>query len=71
MRYTFTASITKEGKWFVARAVEFGVASQGRSIEQAKRNLGEAVELYLTDEPRAKTFAGRETPLLTMLEVRV
>ncbi len=47
MSYKFTASIVKEGKWYVAHAVEFGVASQGRTIEEAKKNLQEAVELYL------------------------
>lgn len=42
----FTASITKEGKWYVARAVEFGVVSQGKTILEAQRNLAEAVELF-------------------------
>ena len=39
MTYPFTASIVKEGKWFVARAVEVGVVSQGKTIDEAKRNL--------------------------------
>lgn len=47
MTYTFTASFVKEGRWFVARAVELGVVSQGRTIDEAKKNLREAVELYL------------------------
>ncbi len=47
MSYKFTASIVKEGKWSVARAVELGVVSQGKTIQEAGNNLKEAVELYL------------------------
>ena len=47
MTYKFTASLVKEGKWYVAHAVGLGVASQGKTIEEAQENLQEAVELYL------------------------
>ena len=43
----FTAIITKEKKWYVARCVELGVVTQGKRIEEAQTNLKEAVELYL------------------------
>lgn len=43
----FTAVITKEPKWYVAHCMELGVVSQGKTIEEAKDNLKEAVELYL------------------------
>ena len=43
----FTALITKEEKWYVARCVELGVVSQGKTIEEAQSNLKEAVELYI------------------------
>lgn len=46
MTYKSTAIITKEGKWFVARSLELGVTSQGKSIESAKKNLEEALALY-------------------------
>ena len=71
MSYNFTASIVKEGKWFVARAVEVGVASQGRTIEEAKKNLQEAVELYLENEPQLKKQISKESPLLTTLQAEV
>ncbi|HYN74397.1 MAG TPA: type II toxin-antitoxin system HicB family antitoxin [Candidatus Methanoperedens sp.] len=41
------AIISKEEKWYVAHCVELGVVSQGKTIEEAKANLQEAVELYL------------------------
>lgn len=71
MSYKFTASINKEGKWYVAHAVELGVVSQGKTIEDAKKNLQEAVELFLEDKPRAKKSLSRETPLLTVLEAQM
>ncbi len=42
-----TAVITKEEKWYVAHCIELGVVSQGKTIEKAKANLKEAVELYI------------------------
>ncbi len=47
MIYKFTTIIKQEGKWYVAHCVELGVVSQGKTIEQAQKNLKEAVELYL------------------------
>ncbi len=47
----FTAVITKEEKWHVAHCIELGVVSQGQTIEEAQRNLKEAVELYLESFP--------------------
>lgn len=41
----FTSEITQEGGWFVARCLEVEVASQGRSVEEARANLQEALEL--------------------------
>ena len=68
MKYRFTTVINKEGDWYVARAIELGVVSQGKNIEEAEVNLKEAVELYLEDEEISKdqlNFA----PLVTSLEV--
>jgi predicted RNase H-like HicB family nuclease len=43
----YTAVITKEEHWYVARCVELGVVSQGKTIVEAQDNLREAVELYV------------------------
>jgi predicted RNase H-like HicB family nuclease len=43
----YTAVITKEENWYVARCVELGVVSQGKIIAEAQDNLREAVELYM------------------------
>lgn len=47
MTYRFSALITKEDGWYVARCPELNVTSQGKDVESARANLGEAVELYL------------------------
>ena len=47
----FTAAITREDAWFVARCLEVEVASQGKSAREALANLQEALELLYEDQP--------------------
>lgn len=42
-----TALIEREGDGYVALCPEFDVASQGDTIEEARANLQEAVDLFL------------------------
>ncbi len=42
----FTAIIEREGDGYVALCPEFDIASQGDSIEDARNNLIEALELF-------------------------
>ena len=69
MKYRFTTIITQEDKWFVARAVELGVVSQGKSVEEAENNLKEAVELYLENEKVSDKIYSEHAPIITSLEV--
>jgi predicted RNase H-like HicB family nuclease len=69
MSYKFTTIITKEGKWYVAYCLKLGVVSQGKNIDEAKKNLKEAVELYLEDQPKLKKKLSKESPLVTTLEL--
>lgn len=69
MSHKFSASIIKEGKWYVARALELDVVSQGKTVADATRNLQEAVELYLEDRPSEYRGLILETPLFTTIEV--
>ena len=41
------AAIQFDGKWFVARCFDVPVTSQGETLEAAKANLKEAIELYI------------------------
>jgi len=45
--FEFTGATIKEGKWYVSLCLELDVASQGRSIHEAKKMLAEAVTLHL------------------------
>ena len=45
----FTAIIKKGEKQFVALCPELDVASQGYTIDEALKNLKEAVELYIEE----------------------
>jgi predicted RNase H-like HicB family nuclease len=44
--YQFTAVIEREGDAYVSLCPELDIASQGNSVEDAKQNLKEAVELF-------------------------
>jgi predicted RNase H-like HicB family nuclease len=46
-RLHYTAIITREGEWYIARCIELSVTTQGRTLDEARANLQEAVELYL------------------------
>ncbi len=43
----FTAIIEREENGYVALCPELDIASQGDTVEEAKRNLVEALELFL------------------------
>jgi predicted RNase H-like HicB family nuclease len=50
MHNEFTAVIERDGKWFIAYCPEVpGANGQGRTKEQAKRSLAEAIALILKD----------------------
>jgi len=56
----FTAIIRKGEKQFVALCPEVDVVSQGLTIEEALKNLKEAVELYIEEMGMPKEFIGNE-----------
>ena len=64
-RRKFTASVWREGKWFVAQCLEVDVASQGRSEAAALKNLADALALHFT--PPVATQA----PKVRSVEVKV
>jgi predicted RNase H-like HicB family nuclease len=44
--HQFTAIIEKEGDGYTALCPELDIASQGNTVEEAKENLHEAIELF-------------------------
>ena len=44
--------VWKEGKYYVAQALNFDISSFGKTRSEALKNLIEALELYLEDAPK-------------------
>jgi predicted RNase H-like HicB family nuclease len=57
----FTAVIRKGDKQYVALCPELDVVSQGRTVEEALKNLREAVELYIEEMGLPEGVAEGET----------
>ena len=68
MKQTFTASVVREGDWFVAQCLEVDIASQGESLDDAVANLKEALELHFKP-PTATVPKHREVATGTLRSV--
>jgi predicted RNase H-like HicB family nuclease len=55
MKRPYSATVWREGKWFVSQCLDFDVASQGETEEEALANLPEALKLHF--EPPVATHA--------------
>ncbi len=72
MNRQLTAIIEREGNGYVSLCPELDIASQGNSIEEAKKNLQEALELFFecASSGEVKTRLHSEI-YITQLEVEV
>lgn len=70
MHKTLTATIWREGEGYVSFCPELDIASQGDSIQEARSNLREAVELFF-DAADPSEIGSRFNPevYVTSLEV--
>lgn len=67
-----TAIIEREGDWYVALCPELDIASQGPTVEEARRNLAEAVGLFFeTADPSEIKIRLHSEVFVTQLEVPV
>ena len=66
---TIHAVFQNDGKWFIARCLDVPVTTQGRTLAAAKRNLCEAVELYLETWGEPKGTKQAQEIYLTSMEV--
>lgn len=66
----FTAIIEKEGSGYVSLCPELDIASQGDSVEQARDNLREALELFFETASREEVKERlHDEVFVTQLEV--
>ena len=67
-----TAIIEREGDGYVSLCPELDIASQGDSVEKAKDNLREALELFFeTASPEEQKIRLRGDVFVTQVEVSV
>lgn len=59
-RYHLTAVIWQEGRQFIAKCPELGVASFGATLEKARAALEEAVALHLSNAKKLGTLSDIE-----------
>ncbi len=72
MLKTLTATILREDNGFVSICSELDIASQGDTVESAKANLREAVELFFeTAHPNEINERLNSEVFVTALEVEV
>lgn len=68
----FTAVIEREGDGYVSLCPELDIASQGDSVEEAKANLTEAIELFfeMADDTEIQNRLHTDI-FITQLEVAI
>jgi predicted RNase H-like HicB family nuclease len=72
MKQRLTAIIEREGEGFVALCPELDIASQGESVESARENLREALELFFECAPPEEVARRLATEVyITQVEVTV
>ncbi|MEK6863680.1 MAG: type II toxin-antitoxin system HicB family antitoxin [Nanoarchaeota archaeon] len=55
---------------FVAHCPSFGIASQGKDVDEAMKNIKEAIGLYLEEQPeKYEEMVCGEVPLFSVIEV--
>lgn len=70
--HSLTGIIEREGDGYVALCPELDIASQGDTVEEARRNLVEALELFFEcADPSEVEDRLRNEVFITRLEVKV
>ncbi|MDD4878203.1 MAG: type II toxin-antitoxin system HicB family antitoxin [Candidatus Nanoarchaeia archaeon] len=55
---------------FVAHSLGLGIASQGNTVDEAMKNIREAIDLYLEEQPsKYEELVSEEVPFFSILEV--
>ena len=68
----FTAIIEREGNGYVSHCPELDIASQGNSVEEARNNLAEALELFFEHASQSEIKERLHNEIfITRLEVAV
>jgi len=72
MNRTFTAIVEREGNGFVSLCPALNISSQGDTIEEAKSNLREALELFFETASASEIQTRVQSEVyITQMEVAV
>jgi predicted RNase H-like HicB family nuclease len=71
MTFKGTIKIEQEEDWVVATCLENNIASQGKTIDEAIKNIKDAISLFYEDETNKEelNFIQNEQVLITRLEM--
>lgn len=63
--------VYKEGKHYISQSLNVDVSSFGVTVEEATRNLKEALDLYFEDEPARNNYIQIKETLLGELNINI
>jgi hypothetical protein len=66
MKRPFSATVGREGDWFVSQYLDLDVASQGTNEEEALANLREALDLHFVPPVATQPPAVRRIGLVSI-----
>ena len=70
--HQYTAVIEREDDMYVALCPELDIASQGESVEKARENLKEAIELFFeTASPQEIRERSHDEVFITRVEIAI
>ncbi|MBI4744487.1 MAG: type II toxin-antitoxin system HicB family antitoxin [Actinobacteria bacterium] len=71
-KHQFTAIIEREDNMYIALCPELDIASQGKTVEDARNNLKEAIELFFETASREEISERlHDEVFVTRLEIAV
>ena len=57
MKWKLKCVIEPEDDWYVSYCEELGIASQGETVNEAKKNLEEAIEMFFEDASQSEILS--------------
>ncbi len=69
MKKIITSEIYHDGEYYCARCMDFDVFTQGRTIDEAVKNLKEALVLHFEDDPDVSAIYDSAPSVFSMMDL--
>ncbi len=69
MKRVIKAEIYHDGEFYCARCLDADVFTQGKTLDEAVKNLKEAIALHFFDDPEAAADFAPNPSLFTMMDL--